>query len=99
MVTEDAIQLRQAVTGQRAMRVIVIDFSKVIVIAAEGLSAMLFLQRWARQTRIQLKLFNPRPSVRRDLEDAGSLCSFEFASLGEVMAIMVDGGNRHSLAA
>jgi|HubBroStandDraft_5_1064220.scaffolds.fasta_scaffold112530_2 anti-anti-sigma regulatory factor len=99
MVAEDALQLRHAVTGQPSMRVIVIDFSKVIVVAAEGLSTLLFLQRWARQRRIQLKLFNPRPSVRRDLEDASSISSFEFASLGEVMAIMVDGGNCHSLAA
>ena len=99
MVAEDALQLRHAVTGQPSMRVIVIDFSKVIVVAAEGLSTLLFLQRWARQRRIQLKLFNPRPSVRRDLEDASSISSFEFASLGEVMAIMADGGNCHSLAA
>ncbi len=99
MGNEDALQLRDAVTGWAAMRVIVIDFSKVIVIAAEGLSMLLFLQQWARQYRIPLKLFNPRPSLRRDLEDAASLCGFEFASLAEVMAIMIDGGNRQPLAA
>jgi anti-anti-sigma regulatory factor len=97
--TDDGIQLRNAVTGQAAMRVIVIDFSKVMVAAGDGLRILLFLQRWARRRRIQLKCFNPPPSVRRDLEDAGPLCSFEFTSLPEVMAILIDAGHHQPLAA
>jgi anti-anti-sigma regulatory factor len=99
MGTDDALQLRDAVRGRAAMHVIVVDFSKVIAIAAEGLSMLLFLQHWARQCHIQLKLFNPRPTIRRDLEYAGSRSGFEFASLGEVMALMIDEGNHQPLAA
>jgi anti-anti-sigma regulatory factor len=99
MGTDDALRLRDAVTGQAAIRVMVIDLSKVSVTAGKGLSMLLFLQDWVRHRGIQLKLFNPRPSVRRELEDAGSLCRFEFASLGEVMAIVIDAGNRQPLAA
>jgi anti-anti-sigma regulatory factor len=99
MGTDDALQLRDAVTGRAAMHVIVVDFSKVIAIAAEGLSMLLFLQHWARQGHIQLKLFNPCPTVRRDLENAGSRGGFEFASLGEVVALMIDEGNHQPLAA
>jgi anti-anti-sigma factor len=99
MGSDDALQLRDAVMGQAAIRVIVIDLSKVSVTANQGLSALLFLQHWARQRGVQLKLFNPRPSVRRDLEHAGSLYGFEFASLGEVMALVIDAGNRQPLAA
>jgi hypothetical protein len=59
---------------------------------------LLFLERWARHRGIRLKLFNPCPSVRRELEDTGSLFGL-FASLGEVMAIVIDAGNRQPLPA
>ena len=95
----EALQLYDAVTRRAADRVIVIDLSRVRVTVDKGLNMLLFLQRWARHRGIQLELFNPCPSVRRDLEDAGSLNGFEFASLGEVMAIVIAAGNRQPLAA
>jgi anti-anti-sigma regulatory factor len=95
----EAIQLYHAVTGRAADRVIVIDLSRVSVTVGKGLKMLLFLKRWARHRGIELKLFNPCPSVRRELEDAGSLCGLEFASLGEVMAIVIDAGSRQPLAA
>jgi anti-anti-sigma regulatory factor len=96
---DEALQLYDAVTGRAADRVIVIDLSRVSVTVGKGLSMLLFLERWARHRGIQLKLFNPCPSVRRELEDAGSLCGFQIASLGEVMAIVIDAGSRQPLAA
>jgi anti-anti-sigma regulatory factor len=96
---DEALQLYDAVTGRAADRVIVIDLSRVSVTVGKGLSMLLFLERWARHRGIQLKLFNPCPSVRRELEDAGSLCGFKIASLGEVMAIVIDAGSRQPLAA
>jgi anti-anti-sigma regulatory factor len=95
----EAHQLCDAVTGRAADRVIVIDLSKVKVTVGKGLTMVLFLQRWARHRGIQLKLFNPCPSVRRDLERAISPYELEFVSLGEVMTLLTDGANRQTLAA
>ena len=96
---DDALQLRDAVTGRAANCVIVVDLSRVSVTVGKGLSMLLFLQRWARHRSIQFKLFNPCPSVRRDLEHAISPCRPEFASLGEVMALLIDAANRQTSAA
>ena len=68
--SDEALQLDAAVTGRAADRVIVIDLSKVSVTMGKGLSMLLLLQRWARHRGIQLELFNPCPSVRRELEHA-----------------------------
>jgi anti-anti-sigma factor len=94
----DALQLCDAITWEAPIRVVVIDLSKVSVIAAIGLNVLSLLQRRARQRVIRLKLFNPHPSVRRDLEHAGLLYDLEFASLGEVMALVIDAGDRRPLA-
>jgi anti-anti-sigma regulatory factor len=99
MGNDDAVQLRDAITGRAAIRVIVIDLSKVSVTGEIGLGILLLLQRWARDCGIQLKLFNPSPSVRCDLECASSRYELEFASLGEVMSLVIDAGNRQPLAA
>lgn len=96
---DDALQLRDAVTERAANRVIVVDLSRVSVTVGKGLSMLLFLQRWARHRGIQLKLFNPCPSVRRDLEHAISPYELEVASLGEVMALLIDEANRQTPAA
>jgi len=96
---EDALQLRNAVTGQKANRAIVIDLSKVSVTGNEGLSMVLFLQTWARHQGVQLKFFNPCPSVRRDLEHALSPYELEFVSLAEVVALLIDAAHCQRLAA
>jgi anti-anti-sigma factor len=99
MDNDDAVQLRDAITGRASIRVVVIDLSKVSVTGEIGLGILLSLQRWARHCGIQLKLFNPRSSVRRDLEYASSEFDLEFASLGEVMALVIDAGYHQPLAA
>jgi anti-anti-sigma regulatory factor len=96
---DEALQLYDAVTGRAGDRVIVIDLSRVSVTVGKGLGMLLFLERWARHRGIQLKLFNPRPSVRRDLGHAASPYELEFVSLGEVMAVLIDAANRQTLAA
>jgi len=91
---DDAQQLRNAVTGWAGTRVIVIDLSRVSVAVSNGLSMLSFLQRWARHRGIQLILFNPCPSLRRDLEHSISPYDLKFASLGEVMTILTAAANR-----
>ena len=95
---EDALQLRDAVTGRAANRAIVIDLSKVSVTGKQGLSMVLFLQSWARHRGIRLKFFNPCPSVRRDLEHAISPCELEFVSLAEVVVLLIDAANCQTVA-
>jgi anti-anti-sigma regulatory factor len=94
MSNDDALQLRDTIPGWDAIRVIVIDLSKVIATAGVGRNMFVLLQRRARQRGIRLKFFNPHPRVRRDLEHAGLLNDLEFASLGEVMSLVIDAGNR-----
>jgi anti-anti-sigma regulatory factor len=100
MSKDDALHLRDAITERAAAsRVIVVDLSRVCAAAGVGLRTLLSVQRWARHNGILLKLFNARSSVRHDLERADSLYDFEFASLGEVMTLVIDAGNREPAAA
>jgi hypothetical protein len=96
---EDALQLRDAVTGLASNRAIVVDLSKVSINGNEDLSMVLFLQCWTRHRSIQLKFFNPCFSVRRDLEHAISPHELEFVSLAEVVALLIDAANCQRLAA
>jgi anti-anti-sigma regulatory factor len=81
------------------MGIIVLDLSEVSAIEASGLDVLLFLQRWAYDRDIQLKLFNPRMSVRDKLECVSSMPPFDIATLPEVMALMVNSNSRFALAA
>ena len=51
--------MREAVTSQRDARVVFIDLSEVNALEGGGLGMLIFLQRWAQDHNIQLKLFNP----------------------------------------
>lgn len=70
--SEAAFRLRQAVTSQKGARIVWLDLTHVSAIEGGGLGMLLFLQRWAHDHDIQLKLFNPTKSVRDRLEPADS---------------------------
>lgn len=86
--SEDALKLRNAVNLQADSRIVVLDLSEVSAVAGGGLGMLVFLQRWAQDHDIRLKLFNPRPSVRDRLEHASSMRDFDIASLDEMMALL-----------
>jgi len=86
--SEAAFQLRDAVTLQGAARLIVLDLSEVSAIEGGGLGMLVFLERWAHDRDIKLKLFNPSRMVRERLERASSLRAFEMATLDELMALL-----------
>jgi len=69
--SEAAFKLREAVTSQRDARTVVLDLSEVRAIEGSGLGMLVFLQRWAYDHDIRLKLFNPTKSVQDRLEHAG----------------------------
>ena len=86
--SEAAFRLRDAVTLQTDTRIIVLDLSGVSAIEGGGLGMLLFLQRWAQDHDIRLKLFNPRRSVRDRLDRVSSMQEFDIATLDEVMALL-----------
>ena len=85
--SDAALQLRDTITQQRDARIIVLDLSEVRAIEDGGLGMLLFLQRWAHDHDIRLKVFNPIQSVLDKLERA-SLQEFDVASVDEVIALL-----------
>jgi anti-anti-sigma regulatory factor len=81
--SDAAFKLRDAVFSQRAARVILLDLSRVSTIEGGGLGMLQYLQRWAHDHDIRLKLVNPTGPVRHRLELADSIPDFEIASPDE----------------
>jgi anti-anti-sigma regulatory factor len=97
--SEAAFTLREAVNLQCDARVIVLDLSEVSAIEGGGLGMLAFLQRWAHDHDIRLKLFNPRQSVRDRLEQASSMREFDIVTLDEIMALLAHFGAQYARAA
>jgi anti-anti-sigma regulatory factor len=97
--SEAAFELRKAVNLQSDARIIVLDLSEVTAIESGGLGMVVFLQRWALDHDIRLKLFNPRPSVRQSLDRASSMREFDIATLDEMMALLACADGRYAQAA
>lgn len=97
--SEAAFTLRQAVRSQSDVRMIVLDLSEVSAIEGGGLGMLMFLQRWARDCDIRLKLFNPRQSVRERLERVSSMREFDITTHDEMMALLARAGSRSVRAA
>jgi anti-anti-sigma regulatory factor len=97
--SEAAFTLRDAVRSQRNASMVVLDLSSVSAIEAGGLGMLVFLQRWAQDHDIRLKLFNPRQVVRHRLERVNSMREFEFATIDEMIALLAHAEDRHVQAA
>jgi len=83
-----AFQLRDAVLAQHDARVIVLDLSRVSSIEGGGLGMLWYLQRWARDHDVRLKVFNPTRAVKDKLATLGLHPEFEIASLDEILALL-----------
>jgi len=97
--SEAAFKLRDAVTSQIDAHTVVLELSEVHAIEGGGLGMLVFLQRWARDHDIRLKLFNPSKSVRERLELVSSLSEFDIPTLDEMMALLACADSRYALAA
>jgi anti-anti-sigma regulatory factor len=86
--SDAAFQLRDEVTAQLNARVIVLDLSEVTSIEGGGLGMLLFLERWALDHEIDLKVFNPSNSVRHRLEQAQEVMDFEISSVQDVSTVL-----------
>jgi anti-anti-sigma factor len=96
--SQAAFKLREAVRSQRTARIIVLDLSEVPFIEGGGLGMLVFLQRWAEDRDIRLKLFNPRQSVLDRLEHS-SMREFDIATIDEMIALLADADRRQAQAA
>ena len=79
--------------------VIVLDLSEVTLIEGTGLSVFLFLQQWAHQHQVRLKLFNPRWWVREKLERTSPIPAFEILTLHELTMMLANAEARFAMAA
>jgi anti-anti-sigma factor len=87
--SESAFRLRNAVTSEIDAGVAVLDLTEVHALDGGGLGMLVFLQRWAHDHHIDLKLFNPSSSVRHRLEHASTMYEFEIAPLHQMTEILI----------
>lgn len=97
--SDAAFALRNSVTSQSDARVIVLDLSEVNALEGGGLGMLMFLQRWARDHHIRLKLFNPRSAIRARLEHIRASMELEIVSLEELLDLLGQAKHGHPLAA
>ena len=83
--SEAAFKLRDVVTSQSDAHTVVIELSEVRAIEGGGLGMLVFLQGWACDHDIRLKLFNPSSSVRKRLSLVSSLAKFDIPTLDEMI--------------
>jgi hypothetical protein len=77
----------------------VLELTEVRALEGGGLGMLIFLQRWACDHDIRLKLFNPSNSVRKRLALVSSLSDFDIPTLDEMMALLGSADSRYALAA
>ena len=97
--SEAAFALRDSVTSQSDARVIVLDLSEVNALEGGGLGMLMFLQRWAQDHQIKLKLFNPRSAVRARLDRANASAALEIVILEELLDRLGQAKHGYPLAA
>jgi anti-anti-sigma factor len=85
--SDAAYHLRDVILSQRNARVVVVELSEVDSIEGGGLGMLAFLQRWAHDHNIKLKLFNPTSAVQDRLEHTW-MPSLDVASADELIALL-----------
>ena len=79
--SEAAFRLRDAILSQRNSRVVVGEIEGV------GLGMLAYLQRWAHDHSIKLKLFNPSSIVHERLERAW-MPTLDIATTDEIISLL-----------
>jgi anti-anti-sigma regulatory factor len=97
--SDSVFKLRDFVQAQAPAHTIALDLSKVEAIGGGGLGMLAFLERWARQHDIRLKLFCPSKSVLEGLARNRSIMNFEIATFREMMKILADSDHQYAMAA
>ena len=97
IVRRDAtLKLREAVTAQRNVRIVLLDLTKVGAIEGGGLGMLWFLQRWTDDHDIQFKLYNPINAVRDRLEHNSAMLRFDIITFEEMMSLVAYADNQYA---
>jgi anti-anti-sigma regulatory factor len=96
--SDTVFQLRDVVMAQHAA-IVVLDLSEVEAMGGGGVGMLKFLEHWAQEQKIHLKLFNPSKAVVEGLVLNRCILDFEIAGFHEMMGILAHGDSRYSLAA
>jgi anti-anti-sigma regulatory factor len=98
IVHSDAVfKLRDTVQAQDTP-VIILDMSEVDGIGGGGLGMLVFLEHWARENEVQLKLFCPSDAVLEGLAQIRFLMNLEIATFQEVMGLLARAGEQYGSA-
>jgi anti-anti-sigma regulatory factor len=93
--SQDAFNLRDAVSSQTDVRTIVLDLTEVHAVEGGGLGLLMALEKWAQDHQIQLKLFNPTYAVKSRL-DSYDLAHFDVATFDEMMSLFARAKEQHT---
>lgn len=96
--SDAAFKLRDTVMQQVNAHTIVLDLTEVYAVEGGGLGMLSFLQKWAQDHNIQLKLFNPTYSVQNRLERY-DVMQFNIATFEEIMSLVANADPQLSRAA
>jgi anti-anti-sigma regulatory factor len=96
--SDSVFRLRDVVREQTA-NTIALDLSEVEAIGGGGLGILAFLERWARENNIHLKLYSPSKPVLEGLVQNRSIHNFEIVSFHEMMGILAQSDGHYDLAA
>jgi anti-anti-sigma factor len=97
--SDSVFKLRDAVQSQDDARVIALDLSEVEAMGGGGLGMLVFLEHWARENRIELKLFCPSQQVLDALVPYWSIADFEIANIQDMIGLLARYDYPQSMAA
>jgi hypothetical protein len=94
-----ALKLREVVTAQQNVRIVVLDLTKVGALEGGGLGMLWFLERWADDHDIHFRLYNPINSVRDKLEHNNAMLRFDIVTFEEMMSLVAYADKQYARAA
>jgi len=97
--SDTVFRLRDVVQAQAGSHIITLDLSEVEAMSGGGLGMLAFLERWAREHNIRLKLYRPSKSVLQGLVQNRSILNFEIVSFHEMMSILAQSNSQYAIAA
>jgi anti-anti-sigma factor len=95
---ESVFKLRDFVLDQEDANTILLDLSQVKEMGGAGVGMLAYLEHWAREQSIELKLFSPSKEVMKALLQNGAIDNFEIVNIHELQ-VMIREDNHFHLAA